>query len=254
MEKKIHALTWNELPIPDLVIDRVHESANREGVPNFIHNESIFDYATGVPIDDDEEEEDPDEDEKVEDDDDYIFSDEDDEEQDEDDYESQDDIESDDEYQGEDQNDDVTKIEDKNEIEDDYSVPNYENNKNDNTNNKDNNTPERETDELKIGEDIETEGAQKDNINETQDATEMEEMYKDVAKKINNDVVENIKDNAENMSWRPCRSEKAIKRKEHDPSFRGKSYAQLLQMVKKEGIVDRKEISPLSRQHNFCQS
>ena len=63
-----------------------------------------------------------------------------------------------------------------------------------------------------------------------------------MSEKINNDVVENIKDYADNMSGRPHRSEKARKRKEYSPSFRGKSYAQLMQMVKKEGKVDGKEM------------
>ena len=56
--KRVHARTWHQLPIPDFVIDRVHELSNREGEPDFIRGYPVFEWSPGVPIDDDQDEED----------------------------------------------------------------------------------------------------------------------------------------------------------------------------------------------------
>ena len=46
----IHSHSWQELPIDDFVISRVHDLASREGQPLLVDGYPVFELAPGVPI------------------------------------------------------------------------------------------------------------------------------------------------------------------------------------------------------------
>ena len=234
--KRIHTSTWTELPIPDLVIERVHELANRQNAQNFIHGYPVFEWSPGVPIDDEQSQKFDESYNEIHNDEssdsDYEFDSEDDEsvnsynDNDEEDDENNDNNDDDDNVYDDDNNDD-----DDNDIyseiidnEDTFSIQsNFETY----TENNDQTNAENNSEFL----------FEEDDTN-TQDNT----VKKDILdNNIDTEGVE--RKNIENdMNKRPQRSEEAKKRKDYIPSFGGKTYAQLFQQVRNKTEIEVGEI------------
>ena len=50
--KPIHAEQWTELHVNDDVIQRVHELADIDGIPDMVEGQYLFEWEPGIPIPD----------------------------------------------------------------------------------------------------------------------------------------------------------------------------------------------------------
>ena len=50
--ERLHAYSWEEIPISEEVIDRVHHLAKLEKQPSLVNGELIFEWDIGVPVQD----------------------------------------------------------------------------------------------------------------------------------------------------------------------------------------------------------
>ena len=229
-DKRIHAWRWHQLPIPDLVIEQVHELAEREGVPNFINGYPIFEYMPGVPVDNDQvDEELEDNEEAREDNGEYEYdSEEEDEDKNNDNDEDDDDNDDDNDDKSDDNDDsDDNKSDDKNFKDKDDDQNDLNNNKNEDDNEID--IVEDPVANLDVVEENDNAGAPDeevqhiDNVHgETEEARSADEKTEE----------------ARSTRQCPQRSKCAKTRKDYVPSFDGKSYAQMFQQVQCNNKID----------------
>ena len=225
--KRVHAMNWTELPMPDYVIERVHELASREGAPEFINGGPLFEFAPGVPVDDEDEDEHDDSDNDS--DEEYL-------------YDSAEESDSDDDNNDDDDNDgdgDDSGDEDEDESSDDEDDQNNENSEDESNDDTETSDDEEEQDDL----DEDEGGDPEEHVNPTQETDKSGCTEDENDDQVNNNVHQDVTsqgadDQDAGSGSRPRRSEKAKKRKEYEPSFVGKTYAQLFQMVKRDGIID----------------